>query len=715
MIIMIVVAVVATIFTAGAAALAMAGTLGSAGLGTVMAAGASAMIGGGVVAGVGVSALGVSMGGIAAAAAIGGAVGSIVSQGVGIAIGAQEKFSWKQVGLSAIGSGVGAGIGGSSVGAEVSSFAGGGATGAMAVAAVSNAATQGIAVAVGVQEKFQWRSVAASAVGAGVGRALGGQLGNAWGGGPVGDLAARTVTGFVAGATAAAMRGGRISVQQIATDAFGNALGNAVVDAMSPQNTAQEKFRQSEINDQNLEAARYQGQGLFSGSRVRLGNSGSGRAWFGTGDDGNSAVEAAQQQREALAAMAAEDAGWVDQIRLSKDRDRAWANFEKEYGAYTAKQDSEAAARAKAERPLEHARADAYRKELLAKQAAAARASRIEVVDGAGASFNGPSFASGVNFDAASAFGSGQGTPSKMDQPGLLVRLLGGSSATELRRDISPLEKAQIAGTQRLSTNLTASAALVAVTGPLALEAGAAGGAYALTGAVNTGRALYYGSRALALDVAAFGPWAAYQMNANGINAAGLFSTELALGYDSVSPSALPAGAGRATRNIAASSGGIADDFVTFYHGTSPQNAPNIRLVGIDLSRSKPINDFGPGFYMTTSREEAILSATMMSKSTQEVVEFSVPRAELSRLNAKVFSGPDAEWADFVTMNRKLDTATYLPPDEWAGNVFDMVTGPMFGGVKRGGDLRTLPGRGNQISIHTNEAVDLFNRYMVGR
>jgi len=57
---------------------------------------------------------------------------------------------------------------------------------------------------------------------------------------------------------------------------------------MSPQNSAQESFRQSEIKDQNTEAARYQGQGLFSGSSVRLGNSGSGRAWLGTGDAGGS-------------------------------------------------------------------------------------------------------------------------------------------------------------------------------------------------------------------------------------------------------------------------------------------------------------------------------------------------------------------------------------------------------------------------------------------
>jgi hypothetical protein len=182
-----------------------------------------------------------------------------------------------------------------------------------------------------------------------------------------------------------------------------------------------------------------------------------------------------------------------------------------------------------------------------------------------------------------------------------------------------------------------------------------------------------------------------------------------AVGAQVFNTAATGAGAAIGVGRVATST----DDFVTFYHGTSPQNAANIRLTGIDLSKSKAINDFGPGFYMTTSREEAIRSATMMSKSAQDVVEFSVPRSELANLNGKVFKGADAEWADFVTMNRKLDTAPYLPPDEW-GYTFDMVTGPMFGGVKKGG-IRTLSGRGDQTSIHTQGSVDLFNRYMQGR
>ena len=48
-------------------------------------------------------------GGIAAGA-IGGAVGSIASQGLGIALGVQDRINWKGVGLAAIGGGLGAGV-----------------------------------------------------------------------------------------------------------------------------------------------------------------------------------------------------------------------------------------------------------------------------------------------------------------------------------------------------------------------------------------------------------------------------------------------------------------------------------------------------------------------------------------------------------------------------------------------------------------------------
>ncbi|MDP9932631.1 nucleoid-associated protein YgaU [Variovorax paradoxus] len=205
-IIMVVVAVVAAVFTAGAALAAMGATLATAGTGTLIAAGA-----------------------------IGGAVGSIASQAVGIAIGAQDSFSWKGVALGAIGGGVTAGLGGAGLLPDTGNvFLDGAIRGA-----VSSTLTQGIAVVTGLQDKFSWKSVAASAVGAGVGAAAGPAIGKAFGeafGNNAGSaFAARLATGLVAGTAAAVMRGGKVAIQQVATDAFGNALGESIAAANGQQ------------------------------------------------------------------------------------------------------------------------------------------------------------------------------------------------------------------------------------------------------------------------------------------------------------------------------------------------------------------------------------------------------------------------------------------------------------------------------------------------
>ncbi|MDP9933519.1 LysM peptidoglycan-binding domain-containing protein [Variovorax paradoxus] len=211
-IIMVVIAVVVTIYTAGAAG-AYFGAAGAAGAGGF--AGGVAVLGG--------------AGGLTAAsigaAVVGGAVGSIASQAVGVAIGAQDQFSWKQVALSAIGSGVTAGLGGGLI--NTGNVIGD----AVVRGAVANSLTQGIAVATGLQSSFSWRSVAASAVGAGVAQGVSGAIGNSFGSDSFGQFANRAVSSFAGGITTAALRGGRVSATQVAVDAFGNALGHSIAAA----------------------------------------------------------------------------------------------------------------------------------------------------------------------------------------------------------------------------------------------------------------------------------------------------------------------------------------------------------------------------------------------------------------------------------------------------------------------------------------------------
>lgn len=237
MIIVAIVAVVATVITAGAASVA-AGALASAAAGTGATVGGALTAAGlsGVITAGGAVMVGGAVAGSTAAIAAGGAiVGSAVSQMVGMAIGVKDSFSWKQVALSGISAGATAGIaGGLGVLARTTT----GATSAILSSAalrvgMANAVTQGIGVATGLQSSFNWKGVAAAAVGGEVGATVGGAVGNVAGSEFGGRLGTGIVSGFAAGVATAAMRGGRIDVQMVAADAFGNALGASLASQSS--------------------------------------------------------------------------------------------------------------------------------------------------------------------------------------------------------------------------------------------------------------------------------------------------------------------------------------------------------------------------------------------------------------------------------------------------------------------------------------------------
>jgi YD repeat-containing protein len=100
-------------------------------------------------------------------AAVTGAIASVVSQGIGVATGIQEKFSWKGVAMSALSAGITQGVGNGTLINGAGKFANDVARGVLI-----NAATQGVAVATGLQKKFDWAGIAVAGVVAGVTGAL---------------------------------------------------------------------------------------------------------------------------------------------------------------------------------------------------------------------------------------------------------------------------------------------------------------------------------------------------------------------------------------------------------------------------------------------------------------------------------------------------------------------------------------------------------------
>ncbi|WP_426340089.1 LysM peptidoglycan-binding domain-containing protein [Pseudoduganella sp. S-14] len=209
-ILVIIVAIVVTIYTAGAAAGLMSVATGAT---TTFGAGLAVLGGAGGLAGMG-------------AAMIGGAIGSIVSQGVGMAVGIQEHFSWKSVAMSAIGSGVAAGIGGTGVFNLTPSTAIN--TGLTAMA--SNVATQGISIAFGQQKNFNWRAVAASGVAAAASSAVGDLLKGVdiTGDKAMNEFLTKTARSVTSSVTSQLVETGKVDWRSVAITEVGNYINSKV-------------------------------------------------------------------------------------------------------------------------------------------------------------------------------------------------------------------------------------------------------------------------------------------------------------------------------------------------------------------------------------------------------------------------------------------------------------------------------------------------------
>jgi hypothetical protein len=105
------------------------------------------------------------------------------------------------------------------------------------------------------------------------------------------------------------------------------------------------------------------------------------------------------------------------------------------------------------------------------------------------------------------------------------------------------------------------------------------------------------------------------------------------------------------------------------YHGS------NVDIESIDLSRSSVGKDFGCGFYLTASREQAERMGRRRARlyggeMVVSTFEFDENAAREAGLNIKDFGTYSKEWADFVLANRKNDTRTQI-------HDFDIVHGPI--------------------------------------
>ena len=249
-ILLLVIIIAVTVYSAGA--LAAAGTFGSSAAATAASASGIAVSTGASTLGATFAAGGAVLGGGAgvgaaiAAGAVGSALGSVAGQTFGIATGMQGEFDWRSVGLAALSGGVSgglAGLGGFAPLGDSASFGN-----LVTRAAVGSALTQGIAVATGLQRSFSWTSVAASAIGSGVGYGANEALGLTSNGNPTNafsgsDRIGRAALSSVAASTATALaHGGRVSITQIGVNAFGQTIGSSLAEQARMGGTQEERL-----------------------------------------------------------------------------------------------------------------------------------------------------------------------------------------------------------------------------------------------------------------------------------------------------------------------------------------------------------------------------------------------------------------------------------------------------------------------------------------
>jgi hypothetical protein len=106
---------------------------------------------------------------------------------------------------------------------------------------------------------------------------------------------------------------------------------------------------------------------------------------------------------------------------------------------------------------------------------------------------------------------------------------------------------------------------------------------------------------------------------------------------------------------------------MTLYHGS------NVIVKKPRLISSLRTLDFGPGFYTTTNREQAMdFAGKVMIRTKSDSQYVSIYNLDFEKavkeLNILQFALPDETWLDFVLENRK---------GLYTGKLYDAVTGPV--------------------------------------
>ena len=149
---------------------------------------------------------------------------------------------------------------------------------------------------------------------------------------------------------------------------------------------------------------------------------------------------------------------------------------------------------------------------------------------------------------------------------------------------------------------------------------------------------------------------------------------------------------------------------LSLHHGTDLPSARNILEKGVDVQQGKFYRDFGQGFYCTTlvtqAREWSIIKAQRL-KGVPAVVQFSLPREELSKVSSLVFVLGNPSAFDFWNFVQFCRAGGQAHARHFSGlaQPYDVVYGPV---AQNWESLKQKPDA-DQISFHTTAAQRLLN------
>ncbi len=140
------------------------------------------------------------------------------------------------------------------------------------------------------------------------------------------------------------------------------------------------------------------------------------------------------------------------------------------------------------------------------------------------------------------------------------------------------------------------------------------------------------------------------------------------------------------------------DDIIDLYHGTTAEGAASLQAKGIRLNKSRDHLDFGRGFYLTDSAEQA----AHWAGPDGAVVKFSIRRDDLAQFAGKSFAdGSSPGLWELVRDNRVLGGRQHN---------YDWVEGPFLGN-----SVKAIKGAepnwyGYQLSVHANKLAKLLGK-----